>query len=147
MTTVTDDTQTHLVGNGENVSLHAPDSCDDDSNEDDVFVKNPEGGVAFSLSEASFALFPPVEQHGGDFPKLSDPVLAGHAASQLLKTAEPYPVSSMKRGGVRGDSYAGGERARRVESPSLAPSTVAGCPHARDCDEVCRSHACPCVSE
>jgi len=67
-----------------------------------------ESKIPFSLSERSFALFPPVEKHDGAFPKMTEATLSRSTSLDrpvaMEAAAQPaYPVSSM---GVRGDSYA-----------------------------------------
>jgi hypothetical protein len=90
--------------------------------------------IAFSLSESSFALYPPLEQHDGDFPAISQPMLAALPSKEedvpqqslTVPVGEPpaeddaYPVdeglySPMRaasmtatRLGLRGDSFPGG---------------------------------------
>jgi len=61
--------------------------------------------IAFSLSESSFALFPPLERHEGDFPKITQPSMlssipSGTALSTMASapgTEDAYPVEPTSR--------------------------------------------------
>lgn len=61
--------------------------------------------IAFSLSESSFALFPPLERHEGDFPKITQPsMLSSIPSSTALSTMasapgteDAYPVEPTSR--------------------------------------------------
>jgi len=69
--------------------------------------------IPFSLSENSFALFPPLEAHEAAFPQVAQPTLSSRGSEASITEgmpsplAEPYPVSSTAMG-IRGDSYLGG---------------------------------------
>jgi len=74
---------------------------------------NTTGKVAFSLSESSFALFPPLESHDGAFPSHKQPTLNTLDSPLSTRESDAFPIGSgvsgeMHRSGVRGDSYAYG---------------------------------------
>ena len=81
--------------------------------------------IAFSLSESSFALYPPIEPHEGDFPAMSQPMLnslpliadaslTNNPQQESLFLTDDSNTANHARGlmaarlGVRGDSYAYG---------------------------------------
>jgi len=67
--------------------------------------------IPFSLSERSFALFPPLEGHDGAFPSLPLPTVMP-TPNGVLTSADAYPANmngqSTMPAGIRGDSYANG---------------------------------------
>ncbi|KAL1522057.1 hypothetical protein AB1Y20_021701 [Prymnesium parvum] len=64
-------------------------------------LDRPSNSVAFSLSEASFALFPPLEQHDAAFPPIAKPNLVTGAEAQ------PQAHGSKNTHGARSGSYKG----------------------------------------
>jgi len=73
--------------------------------------------IAFSLSERSFALFPPLEEHGAAYPPMPAPTIAMTPSLAETQEADAYPVFN---GTVRGDSYAHGLSALDISSSDKA---------------------------
>lgn len=112
-----------IVGIGKKVTLVDPDDGrDDDASSDTTHGSSKRAGddavdgknIAFSLSESSFALFPPIEQGSSDFPKLKPMYPARNAPAPTVVDGDAFPIGPgvgempLSRGGIRGDSYAGG---------------------------------------
>ena len=143
-----------IVGIGKKVTLVDPDDGrDDDASSDTTHGSSKRAGddavdgknIAFSLSESSFALFPPIEQGASDLcarrsrtdwqppssvlssadrppcvaiaagsPKLKPMYPARNALAPTVVDGDAFPIGPgvgempLSRGGIRGDSYAGG---------------------------------------
>jgi len=78
--------------------------------------------IAFSLSERSFALFPPLEHHDGSFPPLAPPSV--EPTPSFNDVDDAYPVKA-EAGmlGVRGDSFVNG-LSQLGTSPELTMSNL-----------------------
>jgi len=97
------------VGIAKKVTLSRVEDGEEDASEasgppSHLDEESAEKKVPFSLSEGAFALFPPIEAHDGDFPQLAGMQLG----SSPKEEAFPIGGGGLFRGGVRGESYAGG---------------------------------------
>jgi len=92
-----------LLGVGKTVTLHASLAESEDSFERSDSSLDA-STVPFSLSDASFALYPPVEPHEGDFPRLKP--LSMTLPGVAMPVEDAFPVGQLRQG-IRGDSYAG----------------------------------------
>jgi len=82
---------------------------------DDLPERTESPRIAFTLSEQSFALFPPLERHDGDYPALVTPTIQPTPSFSALSEAYPANESQAIPSGiardpdirVRGDSFGG----------------------------------------
>ena len=78
--------------------------------------------IAFSLSERSFALYPPLEDHPGAFPYMEAPACAPTPMTPpMINDLDAYPVDAQNKLRVRGDSYASGMQSLGDDATATTP--------------------------